>query len=84
MLVDQHHIRHVAGSRHHVVGQRAGQQLAIRIISDVLKQYAAEALCGAAGNLALDQQWVDDDAAIMGDRIFVDPDLPEIRSISTN
>jgi hypothetical protein len=56
--VDQHHLGHVVRGRHHVVGQRSGQQLALRIVGYVLEQDAAELLRGAAGNLALNQQKV--------------------------
>jgi hypothetical protein len=56
MLMHHHYLGHVAS--HHVVRQRAGQQLALRVIGDALEQDAAKALAGAAGNLAFDQQKV--------------------------
>jgi hypothetical protein len=51
MLVHHHHLGHVAS--HYLARQRAGQQLALRVIDDALEQDAAEPLPGAAGNLAL-------------------------------
>ena len=51
---------------HHVVHQRARQQLALAVVDDVLEQPAAHPLGNAAVDLALDDHRVDDLAAVVG------------------
>src|SRR5438270_2762973 len=74
VLVNDPHCRDVAGGRERVIHQRAGEQLPVCIIGDLLEQNAAEPLSGASHDLALDQHRVDDDAAIMRDGVVLDAD----------
>ena len=65
---------HVARRRQRVIHQRAAQQLPGGIVGDRFAEDAAQPLRGAAHDLSLDQHRVDDDAAIMGDDVFLDRD----------
>src|SRR5437016_604316 len=72
MLVNNPDSRDVGGGWERVIHQRAGEQLSVSVIGDLLKQDAAQPLSGAAHNLAFDQRRVDEDAAIMGDGVVLD------------
>ena len=49
-------VRHVGGARDRVVHQRAGQELAVRVVDDLLHQRLAQALGEAAVELALGEE----------------------------
>ncbi len=72
MLVNNLHRRDVARDRQRVIHQRAAQQLPVGIVGDRFAEDAAQPLHRSASDLPLDQQRIDDDPAIMRDRIVFD------------
>ena len=54
-----------SGARQRVVGEAAGDRLAVLVVDDVLEQRLADALHDAAMALALDQQRIDDRAEVV-------------------
>ena len=64
--------RDLVGARQCVVHQGAGQELARLVVDDFLEERAAEALRGAAVDLALDDHRVDRPAAVVDDRELED------------
>ena len=77
----------IDGRRHRVVDERAGGELAVAVVDELLEQRPAESLGGAAAHLALDQRRVQgaadvlgDDVAEHGDRagVGVDADVREV------
>src|SRR3546814_2156993 len=57
------------GTRHAVIGEAAGQQLAVGVVDDMLVERLAHALHHAAMDLALDNGRVDYPAHVIGDDI---------------
>jgi hypothetical protein len=65
-MIRGHERRHIGGARHRIVHVRAGDELAVRVIHNMLHQRLADALDEAAVHLAFDQHWIDDRAEVVG------------------
>ena len=63
--------REVARGRQQIVGERAGQELAVLVVDEILQQRAAEPLHDRADGLAVQRQRIDDAADVL-DRHVVD------------
>src|SRR5690242_5246834 len=66
-----HHVhrRHLAGGRHQVVHKAGGEELAVLVIDDLFVERGADALRDPAAHLTVDDQWVDELAAVLGDDV---------------
>ena len=64
-------LRKVARGRQQVVGKRAGEQLAVLVVEEVLEKRAAQALHDGADALAVQRQRIDDAADVL-DRDIID------------
>ena len=71
--------RHVAGRRHQVLGQRAGLEVAVRVVHGLLEQRLGEALHDSAVDLPVDDQRVDLDAAVVDGDVLEDIDAARLR-----
>ena len=65
--------------RHHVVHERAGQELSALVVHDVLVEHLADALHDAAERLALEQHVVDHPPAVDHRHVVHDVDYAGIR-----
>ena len=57
------------GGRQRVVDERAGDQLAVVVVDELLEQRPAETLGGAAAHLPLDERRVERPAHVLGDHV---------------
>src|SRR6266567_505977 len=73
-VLGDHHVdrRHFVRGGNEIIGERDRERLPALVIDELLEQRAAEPLDGAAGELAMDQHWVDRLADIVGDEIALD------------
>ena len=79
MLVEGHvQPRHVVRPRHRVVHQAPAQQLALRVVHDLLHQRGADRLRGAALQLALDDGRIDGAAGIVQHDVAQQPDTARL------
>src|SRR5262249_42937493 len=67
-------VRKIGRGRDQVIGERARQQLPVRIISEVFHEGAAQALDRGAKHLAVQGQRIDDAPDILDDEILEDLD----------
>ena len=70
----RHHMRdahrgNFRRARHHVVGERGGERLALLVVGDFLVKRGADALGDAALHLAVDDHRIDHGAAVLGHRV---------------
>ena len=61
--------RNLPGSRHHVIGERAGKRLTGFVVQKFLVQRAADALGNTSRDLPLDQHWIDRPADVIRDQV---------------
>src|SRR5207253_1747340 len=66
--------RHVVGLRQRVVHQRRREELAVVAVDDAFEQRLADPLRDGAVDLALDDQRVDDGAAVLDEGVASEPD----------
>ena len=66
--------RDVRQRRHQVIGEGDGERIAVLAIGELLEERAAEALDGAADELALEHHRIDGAADIVGDHQALDSD----------
>ena len=69
------HRRHLAGRRHQIIDQARGVDLALVVVDDFFQKRGADALGDAAMHLAVDDQRVDQSAAVFGDHVARQPAL---------
>ena len=69
------HRRNFAGRRHQIIDQARGMDLALLVVDDFFVERRADALRDAAVNLAVDDQRIDEFAAILGDGEMIDADF---------
>src|SRR6185437_4236290 len=67
--------REIGRGRDQVIGEIAGEQLAVSVIRKVLQKGAAEALDRAADCLSMQGQWIDDAADILDDETVEQLDM---------
>ena len=68
--------RDVGRGREQVVEERRRERVAVVVVDEVLEEGAADALDGAAGDLALDDRRVDHHAAVLADDVAQQPRPP--------
>src|SRR5215469_8310630 len=73
------HGRYFAGRRNEVVDEARGLHLPLRVIDDFFVKRGTDALCDASLYLAVNDQWVDELAAVFSDRVMADADLESFR-----
>jgi hypothetical protein len=73
LLLERHRpdVGEVAGGRQEIVGERAGQQLTLGVVDEMLQERAAETLHDGADRLPVQGERVDDAADVL-DRHVVD------------
>ena len=76
MLHDER--RHVVGARHRIVHQRAGQQLAVVAVDDLLAERNPEPLGEAAQDLTVDDHRMQLPAAVVDDHVAHDGDTSRL------
>ncbi len=70
--VEDTHVGHLAGAGQHVIGQRRGLRLAVGIEAHLFVERGADALGAAAVDLAVDDHWVDEHAAVLDHDVIED------------
>ena len=71
-------VREVAGGRDKIVGERAGEELALLVVDEMLHHGTAQPLHRRADGLAVHRQRIDDAAAILDDDIVDELDVTEL------
>ena len=75
-------VGHLGGAGQHVVGERGGERLAVRVERHFLVERGADALRAAADHLAVDDHRVEQHAAILDDHVVEDAQRRRV-SVST-
>ena len=78
-MLGQYDLRHLMRARQQVIGEGAGQQLALRVIVEMLVERGADTMRGATQYHALDDIGVDHGAAVMRDGIGRQPHQAGVR-----
>src|SRR5947207_15157060 len=68
-----------AGRWNEVIDEACGLHLPLRVVDDFFVKRGADTLCDAALYLAVDNQRIDELAAILSDRVMADADLESLR-----
>src|SRR6266851_2877050 len=78
-MEDRDEIRRIDRAREAVIHERAGEELALRVVERALQHRLADPLHHSAVDLPLDQQRIDDGAKIIDGKIFHHLDMAGLR-----
>src|SRR2546427_8303921 len=71
--------RQIRGSGQSIIHQAAGEELAVLVVNYFLVKRLSQALDDSSLDLSIDEQWIDDFAAVIHRDVFFNSDFPSLR-----